>query len=127
METRSQKTDGTQQIEELKRVVQEFCEKRDWDQFHSPIDLAIGLSTESSELLEIFRFKSKKEIETLVSTEPGRSRIGEEIADVFYFLLRFGQKYQFDLSTELRRKLEINEQKYPVEKAKGSNKKYNEL
>ncbi|MGE3973591.1 MAG: nucleotide pyrophosphohydrolase [Bdellovibrionales bacterium] len=121
------KTDPLQDIQELKELIRDFCEKRDWDQFHSPKDLAIGLATESAELLELFRFKSNEEIERLVSTEPGRTKVAEELADVFYFLLRFGQKYQFDLTTELVKKLEINDKKYPVDKARGSNKKYNEL
>ena len=112
---------------ELKEAIGVFCQERDWDQFHTAKDLAIGVSTEASELLEIFRFKGEKEIESLMESEKGRDMIGQEIADVMYFALRFAQLYDFDVSDELLRKLELNRKKYPVEKAKGSNKKYTEL
>ncbi len=113
-------------IKELKDKVRKFCEERDWDQFHNPKDLAIGVSTEASELLDIFRFKSDVDIKEIISNPNKREKIGEELADVLYFLLRFAQMNDFDLSEELDKKLEKNNQKYPIEKVKGSNKKYNE-
>ncbi len=118
--------DNSKTIKELKDKVQKFCEERDWDQFHNPKDLAIGVSTEASELLDIFRFKSDEDIKVIMSDPNKRQKVGEELADVLYFLLRFAQMNGFDLSEELDKKLEKNNQKYPVEKAKGSNKKYNE-
>lgn len=114
-------------IQELKEKVKKFCEVRDWDQYHSAKELAIGIITESSELLEHFRFKSEKQIEELFKNNIKKQEISEEVADVLYFILRFAQMYNIDLATELNKKLEKNEQKYPIEKAKGSNKKYNEL
>lgn len=114
-------------LHELKEKIKEFCEARDWDQFHSAKDLAIGVITESSELLEHFRFKSDKEVEEMFKNQEKKQEISEEVADVLYFLLRLAQKYDIDLSTELNKKIEKNEKKYPIEKAKGSNKKYNEL
>lgn len=120
------KEDSNTTISELKAKIQKFCEDRDWDQYHGPKDLAIGVITESSELLELFRFKSDKEINEMLKNDK-REKISEELADVLYFILRFAQKYDFDLSTELSKKIEKNEQKYPIGKAKGSNKKYNEL
>lgn len=119
--------DSKTNIQELKEKVKKFCEDRDWDQYHNPKDLAIGIITESSELLDIFRFKSEKEIEEMFHIKEKREKISEEMADVFYFLLRLAQKYNIDLSNELNKKLEQNHKKYPIEKAKGSNKKYNEL
>lgn len=113
-------------IEELKEKVKIFCEERDWDQYHNAKDLAIGVITEASELLDHFRFKSKKEVEEAFSNPEKRQEISEEIADVLYFLVRLAQRYGIDLTTELTKKLEKNEKKYPVEKAKGSNKKYTE-
>lgn len=118
--------DNKTNISLLKDKIKEFCEKRDWDQYHNPKDLAIGIITEASELLEIFRFKSEKEIEEMFNTQK-RNEISEEVADIFYFLLRLAQKYNIDLTTELNKKIEKNEKRYPVEKAKGSNKKYSEL
>jgi NTP pyrophosphatase (non-canonical NTP hydrolase) len=118
--------DDSKTIKELKGKVQKFCEERDWDKFHNPKELAIGMVTEASELLDIFRFKKEEDIKAIISDPNKRQKVGEELADVFYFVLRFAQMNSFDLSEELEKKLEKNNQKYPVEKAKGSNKKYNE-
>ncbi|MEM3227423.1 MAG: nucleotide pyrophosphohydrolase [Candidatus Micrarchaeaceae archaeon] len=120
-------TDKTTTVKELKDEVQKFCEDRDWDQFHNAKDLAIGISTEASELLDLFRFKSQEDIDKMMQDPTRRERIGEELADVIYFTFRFAQRFNFDISTELLSKLKKNNEKYPVEKAKGSNKKYNEV
>lgn len=112
-------------INELMKQVQEFCEARDWDQFHNPKDLAIGLSTESNELLDIFRFKTEEQMNKIMNSSK-REHVEEEIADVFFFVLRFAQMNNIDLSEALTKKIKKNNEKYPVEKAKGSNDKYNE-
>ena len=119
--------DHKENIYELKEKIRRFCEERDWDQFHGAKELAIGVITESSELLEHFRFKSEKEIEEMFNNLEKKQKISEEVADVFYFILRLSQKYNIDLSSELSKKLEKNEKNYPIEKSKGSNKKYTEL
>ncbi len=112
-------------IEELKNKVKEFCENRDWDQFHNPKELAIGISTEANELLQIFRFKSEDDMKKLMSSDK-RVEVEEELADVLYFVLRFAQMNEIDLSSAVVNKIEKNNKKYPVEKVKGCNKKYNE-
>jgi len=114
-------------IHELKEKIKSFCEARDWDKFHNAKDLAIALSIEASELLEHFRWKDEKEVSTLFENPEKREKIEDEIADVLYFLVRLSQRYNIDLSEALTRKIEKNEKKYPVEKFKGSNKKYNEV
>ena len=119
--------DNKTNINELKEKVKKFCEARDWDQFHNAKDLAIGIITESSELLEHFRFKSEKEVDEMFKNSKKKDEISEEMADVFYFLLRLAQRYDIDLASELTKKLEKNEKRYPLEGFKGSNKKYNEL
>ena len=119
--------DSETSIQDLKEKVRKFCKDRDWDQYHNPKDLAIGIITESSELLEHFRFKSEEEVELFLKDAQKKKEISEELADVLYFVLRLAQKYRIDLSEELDAKLEKNTEKYPVEKAKGSNKKYSEL
>ena len=119
--------DNETTIEDLKNTVKKFCEDRDWDQFHNAKDLAIGISTEAAELLDLFRFKSLEEIDKMLKDGQKRERIGEELADVFYFTLRFAQRFDFDLSNELNSKISKNAEKYPIDKAKGSNKKYNEV
>ncbi|MBU2639082.1 MAG: nucleotide pyrophosphohydrolase [Nanoarchaeota archaeon] len=118
--------DASTNIHELKEKIKKFCEDRDWDQYHGAKELAIGITTEASELLDIFRFKSEEEIEEMFKTEK-REHISEEMADTLYFLLRFAQKYNIDLTTELNKKMEKNHLKYPIDKSKGSNKKYTEL
>ena len=118
--------DNKTNIKQLKEMVKAFCEERDWDQYHNAKDLAIGIITEASELLEHFRFKSGTEVDNLFKEKFKKDEISEELADVLFFILRFAEKYHIDLSDELKKKLDKNVQKYPVEKAKGSNKKYTE-
>lgn len=114
-------------LRDLQEKVKAFCEARDWDQFHGAKDLAIGLVTESAELLEIFRFKDAQETELLLQNKIKREAIGEELADALFFILRIAQKYGFDLTSEFEKKLTKNEDKYPKELSRGSNKKYSEL
>lgn len=107
--------------------VRRFCEERDWNQFHNPKDLAIGISTEANELLDIFRFKSDDQMTEIFTDPMKREHVEEEIADTLFFVLRFAQMNDIDLVEALDRKLAKNAEKYPVEKAKGSNEKYTEL
>lgn len=116
--------DQDTKIEDLKKVIQQFCEEREWDGFHSIKDLAIGASTESAELLEIFRFQSEEQIAKLLQASQSRQEIADELSDVFFFVLRIAQKYNFDLSQSFLNKMQKNAAKYPVEKARGSNTKY---
>lgn len=113
-------------IEELKNKVKEFCVARDWDKFHNPKELAIGISTEANELLQIFRFKNENEMAELMNSTR-RSQVEDELADCLYFILRFAQTNNIDLDAAVTKKLVKNNKKYPVEKAKGNNKKYNEF
>ncbi|MGB9966372.1 nucleotide pyrophosphohydrolase [Halobacterium hubeiense] len=114
------------ELDELNREVREFCEAREWEQFHSPKDLGIGMVTESSELLEEFRFKDEAEQLELLDNPERREAVEGEVADVFFFLLRFADLYDIDLEEALERKLEENRDRYPVDEYKGSNKKYDE-
>lgn len=114
------------EIAELSEIIRIFCESRDWDQFNDPKELAIGISTEANELLQMFRFKRVQDMKEMFEDTGTRRRIEDELADVFYFLLRFAQMNQIDLYESLKRKMHENERKYPIAKAKGKNKKYNE-
>lgn len=118
---------GQDTIDNLTSEVWEFCTERDWDRFHTPTQLAIGITTEASELLDIFRFKDDQQARDMLSDPKKREMIGEELADVLFFVLRFADRNGFDLSDCLRDKLEKNRKKYPVEKFKGKNLKYNEV
>lgn len=114
-------------IYDLKQKVKCFCEERDWDQFHNPKDLSIGISTEANELLDIFRFKSNGQMEEMFRDDMTRTHIEEEIADVLFFVLRFAQMYNLDLERCLNNKLEKNAQKYTIERSRGNNLKYTEI
>lgn len=119
--------DNNTNIQELKNKVKSFCDARDWNQFHNAKELAIALSIEASELLEHFRWKTKEEVKKSLENPEKREEISDEMADCLYFVIRIAQMNNIDLSEALERKLEKNNKKYPVEKAKGSNKKYTEL
>lgn len=119
--------DSETNLLDLKNMVKNFCDDRDWEKYHGAKELSIGIIMEASELLEHFRFKSDIEIEEILENITKRDAIGEELSDIFFLILRFAQKYNFNLSSELIRKIEINKSKYPINKAKGSNKKYTEL
>ena len=113
-------------IKDLSEKVKLFCEERDWDQFHNPKDLAIGISTEANELLDIFRFKSVEDMEKIFQESEKKDHVEDEIADVLFFVLRFAQMNNIDLNAALEKKIGKNSRKYSVETAKGNNKKYNE-
>jgi len=120
-------SDEINTITELKEIVKEFCEVRDWNQYHNAKDLAIALSIEASELLEIFRWKNGEEVEKIFKDDINLKMVKDEMADVFYFILRIAQRYGIDLSKSLKEKLISNDKKYPIHKFKGSNKKYSEV
>ena len=106
-------------IAELIQIIQKFRNERDWEQFHDAKNLAICLNLESAELLENFLWKKAEEADI--------EKVKNELADVFYSALLLAVHYNFDVKKIVIEKLKSNELKYPVEKAKGSNKKYNEL
>jgi NTP pyrophosphatase (non-canonical NTP hydrolase) len=97
----------------------EFRNERDWEQFHNPKDLAIALNIESGELLESFLWKS--------DLDADKEKVKEELADVFAYAFLLAEKYQFNIEEIVLNKIQKNGEKYPVEKAKGSAKKYDEL
>jgi len=119
--------DEKKNISELKEIVKDFCDDRDWDQFHNVKDLSLALSIEVSELLELFRWKTNDELDEFFKDEFKREKFEDELSDVFYFVLRIAQKNDVDLSEAFERKMKKNCIKYPIQKAKGSNKKYTEL
>lgn len=124
---RSLNMEKQRSLQDLADIVRIFCEARDWDQFHGPKDLAIGVITEASELLEHFRFQTDEQAMALLDNQQVKGDIEDELADVLFFLLRFSQRFEVDLTKALLRKIEKSEKKYPVEKAKGKNTKYTKL
>jgi NTP pyrophosphatase (non-canonical NTP hydrolase) len=112
-------------IEDLKHLVQKFTQERDWDKFLFPKTISIYLSVEASELLEKFIFVDNNESKQCLIDK--QKEIEEELADIAYWILQMCWIYKIDLATALDKKIKANAQKYPVEKAKGNTKKYNEL
>ena len=102
-----------------------FRDARDWSQFHNPKDLAAGLAIEAAELQELFLWKKPEEVADAVSEK--RERISEELADITWFLLLLSHEMDIDLLDAVAAKYEKNAAKYPVDKAKGSHAKYDEL
>ena len=111
--------------QELIDKINKFREERDWKQFHNPKDLALSLVLESTELLEHFQWKNGEQIDNHVKNK--KSEIQEELADVYYWLLTLSHDLDIDLNKALEGKLIKNEEKYPIDKAKGNSKKYTEL
>ena len=113
-------------IEELQKEVIEFRDARDWAQYHNPKDLGISLTLEAAELLEIFQWKNPQEVEACKRDPESRRRVKKELGNILIYALNMCHAFGFDPSEVILEKLEINEKKYPVVKAKGNPKKYNE-
>ena len=114
-------------VEKINNEVTLFIQERDWDQFHSIKNLCMALSVETSELLEIFQWLKEDESNKISEDPELKSKIGEEIADIFLYLLRIAIKSNIDIEEVVFSKIKKNAEKYPVNKAKGSAKKYNDL
>lgn len=120
-------TDDKTTIVEMKGWVTRFNEERDWMQFEHPKDIAMHVSSEAAEILEHFVYKSEEEVRQMLQDPARKGSLEEEAADVLWALLRFACATDIDLSSALAEKLKKTAKKYPVEKAKGSNKKHTEL
>ena len=107
------------EFNEIMEQIVQFTKERDWDQFHNGKDLALALSIEASELNEVFLWKKPEEVNV--------EKIKEELADVMNYACLIAHKYDLDIKEIILAKLEKNSEKYPVNKAKGNAKKYNEL
>src|SRR6185295_8434197 len=110
---------------QLRNALRDFAAERDWDQFHSPKNLASALSVEAAELLERFQWLTEDESRTLPPAE--LEKVRQEMADVLNYLVRLADKLDVDLLEAARAKIEINARKYPADKSRGSVKKYSEL
>lgn len=105
--------------EEIIQALLKFRDEREWEQFHNPKDLALAINVEAGELLELFLWKN--------ADDANKEKIKEELADVFVFAFLLAEKYKFDIKDIILEKIKQNTEKYPIEKAKGTAKKYNEL
>lgn len=111
-------------LEQLKEKLRQFATDRDWDQFHSPMNLSMALITEAAELVEHFQWLTEDQ-----SRDLSREKLAEielELADIQIYLVRLADKLDLDLMTGVDKKLELNAKKYPADKVRGSSKKYTE-
>ncbi len=113
------------ELESLREQLREFAAARDWDQFHSPKNLAMALSAEAGELLEIFQWLTEEQSRSLAPD--AHAAASDEIADVLLYLIRLGDKLGIDPIVAARRKLLANAEKYPADKARGNSRKYTDL
>lgn len=112
-------------LQKMQKRIVDFRDAREWKQFHNPKDMALSLTLEATEVLEHFQWKNSKEIEKYI--EKQKDDIGEELADVLYWVLLMAHDFDVDLIKIFEAKMRKNEEKYAVEKAKGNHKKYTEL
>lgn len=104
---------------DLQKALVDFRDERDWEQFHNPKDLALALSIEAAELNELFLWKKSEEADV--------QKVKDELADVLAYALLLADSYKFDINEIVLNKIKKNAEKYPVDKSKGTSKKYNEL
>lgn len=115
----------TATINELTRKVISFRDERDWKQFHNPKDVALSLVLEAGEVMEHFQWRDEADIKEYLNSN--KNLVGEELADVLYWVLLLSHDLGIDIEKALSDKLVKNAEKYPLKKARGSKKKYNEL
>ena len=111
-------------VEEIVSKTQKFNSDRDWSQFHSIKNLSMALSVECSELVEIFQWMKEEESNQISSNQNLKSKVEEEVADIFLYLMQITAKAEIDLEAAVFRKMALNEEKYPIEKARGLAVKY---
>lgn len=110
------------ELQRLQNRIREFAIARDWDQFHSPKNLSMALIAEAAELIEHFQWLTEEQSTQLPADT--LAEVGQELADIFVYLLRISDKLEIDLVDAAHSKMDINEQKYPADKVRGSSKKY---
>jgi dCTP diphosphatase len=111
-------------LKDLQQRMREFTQERDWDQFHTPKNLAMALTGEAAELQEIFQWLTPEQSAQLNAKQ--RAQVEEEVADVLLYLCRIADVLQIDLAASAYSKLKRNAEKYPAEQVRGSAAKYHE-
>jgi dCTP diphosphatase len=113
------------ELEKLRDQLRAFAAERDWDQFHSPKNLAMAMSVEAAELLEHFQWLTEEQSRRL--PPDAMAAVNEEAADILLYLIRISDKLGIDLIAAANKKIALNARKYPADKARGTSKKYTEL
>lgn len=112
-------------LDKLQQRIVQLRNERDWQKFHTPKDMAISLSLEASEVLELFQWKSHEEVEQYL--KENKDKLSDELADVLAYLLMIAHDQDIDLTDAFEKKMQKNETKYPIAKSKGRHTKYTEL
>lgn len=112
-------------IQELTEIVRKFRDARDWKKFHNPKDTSLSLVLEATEVMEHFQWKNEKEMQMYIKSH--KTELGEELSDVLYWVLLMSHDLGINITQAFKRKMVISQKKYPVNKSKGSHKKYTEL
>lgn len=110
--------DSTTNVAELKKLMEDFVQEREWEQFHNPKDLSISLAIEAAELMEIFQWKEHKPPSEIKKDEKMMDKIREELADVILYSLAIANRLDIDVASAVEQKMERNKKKYPVEMSK---------
>jgi NTP pyrophosphatase (non-canonical NTP hydrolase) len=111
-------------LEDIRLRLRDFAAVRDWDQFHSPKNLAMALIVEAAELVEHFQWLT--EAQSLELAPDKLARVGQEIADIQIYLIRLADKLDIDIEAAVHAKIEDNDRKYPADKVRGSARKYSD-
>lgn len=111
----------------IHQEIETFIKDRDWDQFHSVKNLAMALSVECSELVEIFQWMKEDDSNVVKNNPETKAKIQDEVADILFYLIRISHKAEIDLEAAILQKIQKNAEKYPIEKARGNSKKYTDL
>lgn len=114
-------------VEKLKNYLEEYAKERDWEQFHNPKNLAMALSVEASELVEIFQWLTPEQAMKIKDCNDKKQQVSHELADILTYTIMMSKYLGIDLSKAIADKLVHNAEKYPVEKARGNAKKYSEF
>ncbi|WP_420421698.1 nucleotide pyrophosphohydrolase [Simkania sp.] len=119
-------TDNQLNIKEMQEYSQRFVEEREWDQYHTPKNIAMGIAIEASELMEIFQWLTENESFEVINDPKKREQISDEIGDVLHYLIRLSTLLDIDLNQAFWNKIKKTEAKYPPKLVKGKNEKYTE-
>jgi dCTP diphosphatase len=114
----------TDSLEQLRQRLAEFAAARDWEQFHSPKNLAMALIAEAAELVEIFQWLTEEQSRCLSATK--KPAVSHELADILIYLIRIADKLDIDLISSAQVKIQLNETRYPVERVKGDARRADE-
>lgn len=119
--------DSSTQLAAIKARVLSFAKERDWEQFHAPKNLSMAIAAEAAELMEHFLWQSPEQSRSDVEEAKLRTKIEEELADIFIYAIEFANVTGIDIAQIIEKKMQLNAEKYPVEKAKGRSEKYTDL